>query len=146
MRYYLGAVAGVCLLMTGCSNTGQAPQTSTSATPPAASTPAPASPPPVAANATAEPGTPPETIEFTSSRDGNVIFTHKKHYERVNGDCTTCHTKIFPQSREAINYGKALHRAAEAKRTACAACHAIGGTAFAADSNCPKCHLMRPRR
>jgi c(7)-type cytochrome triheme protein len=143
MRYSFAALAAVCLFLAGCSSS----VTSTESTQPQPAKPAEA--PPSQSNADAKPvaasGSPPETIEFYSSRDGNVIFTHKKHYERVNGDCTTCHTKIFPQSREAINYGKALHRAAEAKRTACAACHAVGGTAFAADSNCPKCHLMRPR-
>jgi c(7)-type cytochrome triheme protein len=85
-------------------------------------------------------------MEFQSARDGNVTFTHQKHIERVNGDCSTCHPKIFAQSREPINYGKALHRASEAKRNACAACHAIGGSAFAADSNCPKCHQVRRSR
>jgi len=94
----------------------------------------------------AAPQTAPETMEFISKRDGNVTFTHLKHIERVNGDCSTCHPKIFPQSRDPIDYGKALHRAAEAKRNACAACHAIGGTAFAADSNCPKCHQVRRQR
>lgn len=85
-------------------------------------------------------------MEFLSARDGNVTFTHQKHIDRANGDCSTCHPKIFTQSREPINYGKALHRAAEAKRNACAACHAIGGSAFAADSNCPKCHQVRRSR
>jgi len=132
-------------MLAGCSSSGNS--SSGTNTPPQQAQPAVDPPPSPSADAkpAADPGSPPETIEFQSSRDGNVIFTHKKHYERVNGDCTTCHTKIFPQSREAINYGKALHRAAEARRTACASCHAIGGTAFAADSNCPKCHLMRQR-
>jgi c(7)-type cytochrome triheme protein len=142
MRYYILALAGACLFLAGCSSSGTS--TESSQTPAAAPAAAPPSTPPVDAKP-ADPGNPPETIEFESKRDGNVIFTHKKHFERVNGDCTVCHDKIFRQSREPINYGKALHRAAEANRTACASCHAIGGTAFAADSNCPKCHLMRPR-
>ena len=85
---------------------------------------------------------PPDTIVF-DNKGGKATFTHKLHYERVNGDCTVCHTKIFPQSRAPINYGKALHRAAEASETACAACHRVGGTSFAADSNCVKCHEVK---
>lgn len=82
---------------------------------------------------------PPETIVF-DNKYGKSTFTHKLHYERVNGDCTVCHNKIFPQSRAPINYGKAQHRAAEAEGTACAFCHRVGGTSFAADSHCVKCH------
>ena len=85
---------------------------------------------------------PPDTIVF-DNKYGKSTFNHKLHYERVKGDCTVCHTKIFPQSREPINYGKALHRAAEARETACAACHRVGGTSFAADSNCVKCHEIK---
>ena len=87
-------------------------------------------------------GPPPDTITFENNY-GRSIFTHKQHYERVMGDCSTCHPKIFPQSREPIKYGKALHRAAEATKTACAACHRVGGTTFAADSNCVKCHEVK---
>jgi len=82
---------------------------------------------------------PPDIIVF-DNKYGKSTFTHKLHYDRVNGDCTVCHTKIFPQSREPLKYGKAQHRAAEAEGTACAACHRVGGTSFAADSHCVKCH------
>jgi c(7)-type cytochrome triheme protein len=85
---------------------------------------------------------PPETIVF-ENKYGKSTFTHKLHYERVKGDCTVCHTKIFPQSRAPINYAKALHRVAEANATACAACHRVGGASFAADSNCVKCHEVK---
>jgi len=85
---------------------------------------------------------PPDTIVF-DNKYGKATFTHKLHYERVKGDCTVCHTKIFPQSRAPINYGKALHRVAEANQTACAACHRVGGSSFAADSNCVKCHEVK---
>lgn len=74
---------------------------------------------------------------------GDVLFTHKKHYERVNGDCPTCHAKVFPQSLAPLNYKKALHRSAEASMTLCAFCHSIGNSAFAADSNCTRCHAPR---
>lgn len=83
---------------------------------------------------------PPDTIVF-ENKYGTSTFTHKLHYERVEGDCTVCHTKIFPQTRAPLaNYGKAQHRAAEANGTACAFCHRVGGTSFAADSHCVKCH------
>jgi c(7)-type cytochrome triheme protein len=98
-----------------------------------------AAPPP---EPSASPGVPPDTILITSPY-GNVTFTHKKHYERVNSDCSVCHTKVFPQSRAPLNYKKALHRSAEASMTSCAYCHSIGNSAFAADSNCTKCHALR---
>jgi c(7)-type cytochrome triheme protein len=100
-------------------------------------TPAPAAPEPIASD-----GTPPDTI-LIASPYGNVTFTHAKHYERVKGDCSVCHPKVFPQSREPLNYKKAKHRAAEATMTSCAHCHAVGGTSFAADSNCTKCQALK---
>jgi len=100
---------------------------------PAASAPAPEAPPTGAL-------TPPDTILFEAS-NGNVTFDHKKHYERVGGNCSVCHPKVFQQSRAPLNYKKASHRAAEASLTSCADCHAVGGTSFAADSNCLKCHV-----
>jgi c(7)-type cytochrome triheme protein len=92
-------------------------------------------------------GTPPDTI-LIASPYGNVTFTHAKHYDRLNGDCSACHPKVFPQSRAPLNYKKAQHRAAEGTMTSCAHCHAVGGTSFAADSNCIKCHAVRehPKR
>jgi|SRR5215471_21098849 len=95
-----------------------------------------APPPEQAANTQA----PPDTILFEAS-NGNVTFDHKKHYERVGGDCSVCHTKVFPQSRAPLNYKKASHRASEASLTSCAHCHAVGASSFAADSNCLKCHV-----
>lgn len=97
---------------------------------------------PAAEAATPSNGEPPDTI-LIQSPAGNVTFTHKKHYERLNGDCSKCHPKVFPQSRAPLNYKKALHRAAEASMTSCAYCHSIGNSAFAADSNCTKCHAER---
>jgi c(7)-type cytochrome triheme protein len=87
------------------------------------------------------PGVPPDTILFPSEY-GNVEFGHRKHFERVNSDCSTCHPSIFPQALEPLNYGKARHRSAEEYKTSCAACHGITGTAFAAERNCQKCHAM----
>lgn len=87
-----------------------------------------------------DPNNPPETIKMLSPY-GNVTYTHKKHYDRLGGDCSVCHPKVFPQSLAPLNYKKALHRASEASRNSCAFCHAVGGTSFAADSNCIKCHV-----
>lgn len=87
-------------------------------------------------------GGPPDTIQFPSEY-GNVTFTHQKHFERVKGDCATCHPAVFPQALEALtNYGKARHRVAEEYKTSCATCHGIQGTAFAAERNCQRCHEM----
>jgi c(7)-type cytochrome triheme protein len=122
------SLLALCIVLAAC----RAPQESTQQPSPA---PAPA-PAPAAVTS------PPETILF-KSKAGDVTFTHKKHYERLGDDCSMCHTKLFPQSREPLNYKKALHRAAEASRTSCAYCHAVGGTTFAADSNCIKCHAQK---
>jgi c(7)-type cytochrome triheme protein len=127
MRYLAVLAAllamALCLVATAC----RSPQDSTQAKPA----------PQVLSTAS-----PPDTI-LIQSKYGDVTFTHKKHYERLGGDCSMCHTKVFPQSREPLNYKKALHRAAEASRTSCAYCHAVGGTSFAADSNCIKCHAQK---
>lgn len=92
-----------------------------------------------------EPGEPPDTIYFPSSY-GDVTFDHKKHFERVNNDCSTCHPKIFPQALEPLNYGKSRHRVAEEYKTSCAACHDISSKAFAAERNCQRCHDMTKKR
>ena len=85
---------------------------------------------------------PPEKIVF-ESKMGNVAFQHAKHIERVKSDCTTCHPKLFPQSRAPINYKAAMHKTAEANKTACGACNVAGGPAFATAGNCSnsKCHV-----
>src|SRR5271169_3737279 len=129
MRFLMLPALGVCLLLSSCTNSPQ-PETPVAANPPA--TQAAAKPLP--------PGVPPETILF-EAKNGNVTFTHRKHFERVQSKCDTCHPKIFPQSREPINYKKANHRVAEAMYTSCGTCHAVGATSFAADSNCQKCHV-----
>jgi c(7)-type cytochrome triheme protein len=122
MRYLLA----LCIVLAAC----RAPQESTQQQQP--------SPAPLPATVTS----PPDTI-LIKSKYGDVTYTHRKHYERLGGDCSMCHTKLFPQSLEPLNYKKALHRAAEASRTSCAYCHAVGGTSFAADSNCIRCHAQK---
>ena len=129
MRTFLAILAAACLL-TGCGAK------------PAAESKAPDAPLQAHFPDGAKPGDPPDTI-LIPSKYGNVTFTHQKHYERLNGDCAACHTRVFPQALAPLNYKKALHRAAEADRTSFASCHAVGGTSFAADSNCIKCHAER---
>jgi c(7)-type cytochrome triheme protein len=117
----------------------RAPQIKPEAPPPGKSAPA-AAPTSTAETAPASAEAPPDTILFEAS-NGNVTFDHKKHYERVSGDCSVCHPKVFPQAKSPLNYKKASHRAAEASLTSCAHCHAVGASSFAADSNCLKCHV-----
>ncbi len=87
--------------------------------------------------------TPPEKLVFTSKM-GNVTFQHAKHAERAKADCKVCHDKLFQQSAKApLNYAAGMHKPAEAKKIACAACHVAGGTSFATAGNCTnsKCHV-----
>ena len=129
MRLFVILVTVVCLA--GCQSK---PTPEVESKPPATPT--------APAEQTSSDGTPPDTI-LIESPYGNVTFTHAKHYERLRGDCSVCHPQVFPQSRAPLNYKKALHRAAEASMTSCAHCHAVGGTSFAADSNCTKCHALK---
>ena len=81
----------------------------------------------------------PTTILF-ETKMGNVTYDHTAHVGRAGGTCETCHTKLFPQSREPINYKAAMHKQAEAKKTSCAGCHVDGGAAFASKGRCADCH------
>ena|SRR3989442_9055242 len=84
---------------------------------------------------------PPEKLTFKSAM-GNVTFEHAKHIEREKADCKVCHDKLFPQSTSApLNYKANMHKTAEAKKAACAACHVAGGRAFESKANCQKCHV-----
>src|SRR5271168_2143308 len=108
MRYVVVLATVACLA--GCQSK---PTTETESKAPVSQAP------PVAEKAAEQPasdGTPPDTI-LIASPYGNVTFTHAKHYGRLNGDCSQCHPKVFPQSRAPLNYKKALHRAAEASMT-----------------------------
>lgn len=86
---------------------------------------------------------PPDKLVF-ESKLGNVTFDHAKHVEREKNDCTTCHPKLFPQSREEpLNYKAGMHRPAEAKKQSCAGCHVEGGKSFASKGNCNTCHVKK---
>ena len=84
---------------------------------------------------------PPEKIVF-KAMTGNVTFEHAKHIAREKADCKVCHDKLFQQSSAApLNYKANMHKTAEAKKTACAACHVAGGRSFETKANCQKCHV-----
>jgi c(7)-type cytochrome triheme protein len=70
---------------------------------------------------------------------GTVRFDHATHAGYENGNCTTCHNRLFPMGRSPLAIPD-LHRAAEAAETSCAGCHAPGGSAFASAGNCSRCH------
>ena len=82
----------------------------------------------------------PDKLVF-ESKMGNVTFDHAKHGEREKGECTTCHDKLFPQSREPLNFKTGMHKPAEAKKESCGGCHHDGGKAFATKGNCNNCHV-----
>lgn len=96
-------------------------------------------PPVDAAVEPGDPAHPPDEI-LLASEYGDVVFTHRKHYERVNGDCSTCHPAVFPMSLAPLDYGKARHRVAEEYQTSCATCHGINTEAFTSERNCERCH------
>jgi c(7)-type cytochrome triheme protein len=85
---------------------------------------------------------PPDSLQF-ESKMGNVTFDHAKHIERVKNDCTTCHEKLFPQSKAPLNYKEKMHQVAEANKTSCGSCHHAGGAAFAAKGKCSTCHVKK---
>jgi c(7)-type cytochrome triheme protein len=76
-----------------------------------------------------------------ATKNGNVNFDHAAHVKRANGDCSSCHDKLFPKDgKAALNYKPAMHKTAEAQGTSCGACHHAGGAAFESKANCAKCH------
>jgi c(7)-type cytochrome triheme protein len=83
---------------------------------------------------------PPGQLTF-KAKPGNVVFDHAKHVKRAKGECSTCHTKLWPQSATApLNYKAAMHKTAEEKHTSCGFCHHAGGGSFESKGNCNKCH------
>ena len=86
----------------------------------------------------------PDKIVF-EAKTGNITYDHAAHADRVKDDCTTCHVKLFPQSREPLNYKGKIHRPAEEAKTSCAGCHHAEGTAFPSKGNCKKCHVREKR-
>ena len=82
---------------------------------------------------------PPEKIVFMA-KTGDVTFNHQNHIQRAKGMCDTCHPKLFPQSREPINFKAGMHKPAETGKTSCGFCHHAGGAAFESKGYCAKCH------
>jgi len=83
----------------------------------------------------------PEKLTF-SAKNGNVTFDHAAHLKRANGDCKTCHDKLFKQDSKApLNFKAGLHKPAETAKTSCGFCHTSGGVAFETKGNCAKCHV-----
>ncbi len=83
---------------------------------------------------------PPEKLVFPTKM-GNVTFNHAAHVMRANGNCMTCHDKLFPQSNAPLNFKANMHKTAEDSKTSCGACHVAGGAAFEVKGNCAKCHV-----
>ena len=84
---------------------------------------------------------PPEKLTFTT-KNGNVTFDHAAHLKRANGNCATCHDKLFKEDAKApLNFKAGLHKTAEASKTSCGGCHAPGGVSFESKGNCAKCHV-----
>ena len=71
---------------------------------------------------------------------GETKFGHQFHNQMVGGDCSTCHTGIFPFERGLLNFKDNLHKTAEENKTSCGSCHNPDGVAFASEGNCGKCH------
>jgi len=79
---------------------------------------------------TAQDKQPPEKIVFPS-RQGPVPFLHARHIARENGDCSTCHDKLWTQTGEPLKNSQGCHT-----------CHKPDGKAFSAQdrANCERCH------
>ncbi len=85
-----------------------------------------------------ESGLPP--IPTVQSSLGETKFGHEFHNQMVGGDCSTCHTGIFPFEKGLLNYKDNLHKTAETNKTSCGSCHNPEGVAFASEGNCAQCH------
>jgi c(7)-type cytochrome triheme protein len=92
--------------------------------------------------AVAQTKTPPAKVVF-EAKTGNVTYDHAAHAKREKNDCKVCHDKLFQQAKAPINYKPAMHKTAEANKTACGFCHRPGGPAFETKGNCAnsKCHV-----
>jgi c(7)-type cytochrome triheme protein len=79
--------------------------------------------------AAAEDKKPPEKLVLPN-KAGDVTFTHAAHIGRQNGECATCHDKLWQQST-----------AAPLKNSdGCKTCHRDSGSAFQMKGNCERCH------
>lgn len=92
------------------------------------------------APASSGPSSLPGKVEYDTSL-GQAVFDHAAHVDLVDGQCSSCHSQLFPMASGPLNYGEDLHRAAEAAKSSCAGCHVAGGSAFASAGNCSSCHV-----
>ena len=72
---------------------------------------------------------PPDKLVFPN-KAGEVTFNHAAHLKRENGECGSCHDKLWTKS------AKEPLKSSEG----CRACHKAGGASFAMKGNCEKCH------
>lgn len=82
----------------------------------------------------------PAAVDYVTGL-GTARFDHSRHAERAETACTDCHNQLFPMAKAPLDYGREVHRAAEAARSSCAGCHVRGGTAFASVGHCADCHV-----
>lgn len=73
------------------------------------------------------------TIEFDGNGEGKVLFAGAQH-TGPGMHCSNCHMEIFYVSRSSQ-----ITRADHRRHQACFVCH-DGKRAFAARSNCDRCH------
>lgn len=74
------------------------------------------------------------TIEFDGQGEGKVTFAGAKH-TGPGMHCSNCHMEVFYVSRNAQ-----ITRADHKRKQFCFVCH-DGKQAFAARSNCDRCHV-----
>jgi c(7)-type cytochrome triheme protein len=76
------------------------------------------------------------------AKNGNVSFNHAEHAKREKNECKTCHPAPWPQDAKApLKWKAGMHKTAETAKTSCGVCHRPGGSAFASQGNCTKCHV-----
>lgn len=73
------------------------------------------------------------TVEFDGNGEGKVVFAGARH-TGPGMHCSNCHMEIFYVSRNSQ-----ITRADHRRHQACFVCH-DGERAFAARSNCDRCH------
>jgi len=86
---------------------------------------------------------PPCEITF-KTKNGDVLFPHQKHVDKVEKKCDVCHDKVFAKDSKApLNFKDKMHKTAEASKSSCATCHVAQGKAFESKGNCVKCHKKK---
>lgn len=69
------------------------------------------------------------------SRGGDVLFSHENHVSASGQKCTSCHDKLYTNSKKhKKNTMKEMQKA-----KSCGSCH-NGTSAFSVKGDCAKCH------